>query len=120
MRFLMFVASVVLVAFVSSAWGQAVTLGEGRTFFERYVVLDESFDAALADLYLDDSRIKTLRRYPTGQERRLEMNGTQWKQLIRAAMPIARAKGDRSEYRNVRFELSGSLLRVRADRYSVL
>jgi len=119
-RLLMFMAIAAGVAFVCPAWGQPVTPGEGRAFFERYVALGDAFDPSLADLYLDESRILTLRRYPTGQERKLEMTGTQWKRLVRAAMPVARAKGDRSTYRDVRFEAAGRVLRARADRYSVL
>ena len=40
--------------------------------------------------------------------------------MLRAVMPAAKAKGDRSEFKNVRTESAGDLPRVRADRYSVL
>jgi hypothetical protein len=104
----------------TSAWSQAVTPAEGEKFFARYVALGEAFDVAVTELYLEDSRIRSLRRYPASQERILEMTGAQWKQLIRSAMPLAKAKGDRSEFGNLRFEAAGNLLRIRADRYSVL
>jgi hypothetical protein len=102
------------------AWSQAVTPAEGEKFFARYVALGEAFDVAVTELYLDDSRIRSLRRYPPGQEKTLEMTGAQWKQLIRSTMPLAKAKGDRGEFGNLRFEAAGNLLRIRADRYSVL
>ena len=114
------VAGLVGALLACSAWGQGITSVEGKKFFERYVALGEAYDVAVADLYLDNSRIVSLRLYPTGQQKTLEMTGAQWKQLIRGAMPLAKLKGDRSEYKNVRLESARSVVRVRADRYSVL
>ena len=97
----------------------ALDLQEGRRFFDRYVALGNSYNPSLATLYADSAAIKTTRRYPTGQIRSLELTGAQWKTLIQKAMPLARAQGDRSEFKNVRFEAVGDDIRVRADRYSV-
>ena len=89
-----------------------------KAFFDRYVALGERYDPRLADLYTDDARIRSTRRYPNGAARTLEMTGTQWKALVIAALPAAKSQGDRSKYQNVRFEPDGHLIRVRADRYS--
>ncbi|MET0850257.1 MAG: hypothetical protein ABW020_03920 [Candidatus Rokuibacteriota bacterium] len=100
---------------------QAVSPDEARRFFERYVALGDAYDGAIADLYLDTSRITTLRRGPVaGQDRTLEIDGARWRGLVRAAMPVARTRGDRSEFRNVRVEPAGELVRVLAERYAVV
>ena len=49
----------------------------------------------------------------------MEMAGAQWKALIGALMPVARASNDRSEFTNVRVEPAGPPVRIRADRYLV-
>ena len=97
----------------------ALDLQEGRRFFDRYISLGNSYNPSLATLYADSAAIKTIRRYPTGQIRSLELTGTQWKTLLQKAMPLAKAQGDRSEFKNVRLEAVGDDIRVKADRYSV-
>ncbi|HET9880135.1 MAG TPA: hypothetical protein VFS81_00135 [Candidatus Binatia bacterium] len=97
----------------------AVDLQEGQRFFDRYVALGNSYNPSIATLYADSAAIKTTRRYPTGQIRSLELTGAQWKDLIQKAMPLAKAQGDRSEFKNARFEAVGDDIRVKADRYSV-
>lgn len=120
MNYQVFLLAIVGSILATSVRAGTVAVTEGKKFFEHYVALGERYDPALADLYLDQSRIMSLRRYPTGQTKTLELNGSQWKQLIRAAMPTARARGDRSEFRNVRIEPSGDLVRVQAERYSAI
>jgi hypothetical protein len=100
---------------------QAVAPDEARRFFERYVTLGDAYDVAVADLYLDTARITSLRRGPApSQDRMLEIDGARWRGMVRAAMPVARARGDRSEFRGVRMEPAGEQVRVRAERYAVV
>lgn len=80
---------------------------EAAAFFERYRALAEAYDPALADLYADEARVSTLRRYPDGQRREVELTGAQWKAMIRQAMPLARAAGDRSVFSAVQVETDG-------------
>jgi hypothetical protein len=111
---------VVALAVPDVTHGQSISPEEGKRFFERYVRLGDAYDTAVADLYLDTSRITSVRRYPTGIYRTIEIPGHEWRATIRNAMPMARAKGDRSEFKNVRVDVDGRLMRVRADRYPVL
>ncbi|MFP3939740.1 MAG: hypothetical protein ACLF0P_05485 [Thermoanaerobaculia bacterium] len=96
-------------------------LAAAKALFEAYVELEHAFDPAVADLYADDAVIKNKRRYPTGQVRELELVGSQYKALIRQAMPLAKARGDRSTYSNVTYNLNddGSV-DIKASRYSEL
>lgn len=98
---------------------QGLQAAEARAFFDRYVALGDAYDSSLAELYSDNGRIRSARRYPDGQSRTMEMTGTQWKGMISSAMPLAKAQGDRSDFKNVRVERYGELMRIKADRYSV-
>ena len=90
-----------------------------RTFFARFVQISHAFDPAVADLYADEGRIVSVRRYSDGMERKFEMNGAEYKSLIREAMPIAKARGDISTYTDVSYQRDGTRVGIRAIRYSV-
>jgi hypothetical protein len=102
------------------AWADEISIEEGRVFFEKYQALDAAYDPAFIELYTDRSQIQTLRRYPHGLERKFQIPGAQWKLLLKKALPVAKARGDRSEYLNPRYEQKGNYLRIRATRYSIL
>lgn len=91
-----------------------------RTFFACFVQISHAFDPVLADLYADEGRIVSVRRYSDGMERKFEMNGAEYKSLIREAMPIAKARGDISTFTDVSYQRDGTRVRIRATRYSVL
>src|SRR5262245_32806549 len=110
-----------LLGSAGAAHSQNITPEEARKFFDRYVQLSDAYDTGLADLYSDSARITSLRRYPiANQNRTIKISGAQWRTMIRTSMPAARAKGDRSEFKNLRIEPVGDLIRVRADRYAVV
>lgn len=95
-----------------------LTVDEARAFFEHAQGLSDAFDPAFADLYDVAARITADRRYPGGFNKRIEVTGAQWKDMIRVAMPLAKVQNDRSEFTNVRFRDQGSAVRITADRYS--
>ncbi len=88
--------------------------------FERYVALEHAFDPAVADLYADTALIKNRRTYPTGQVREATLPATKYKEIIRTAMPVAKARDDRSLYSTVTYTPEGTGVRIKASRYSVL
>jgi len=67
--------------------------GRARTFFARFVEISHAFDPAVADFYADEARIVSVRKYPGGAERTLEMQGVEYKSLLRSVMPLAKARG---------------------------
>lgn len=75
-----------------------------RQLFEQYVALGHAYDARLAALYSDDAVIRNKRTYPTGEVRELTMPAAHYKTLMREAMPIAKARGDRNTFSNVRWK----------------
>jgi ketosteroid isomerase-like protein len=91
-----------------------------RTLFTQFVALGKAFDPALADLYADDARIMSVRKYPNGTQRTLDMRGAEYKALIREVMPIAKARGDTNTYADISYQREGSRIRIRATRVPAL
>jgi hypothetical protein len=91
-----------------------------RQLFEQYIALGQAYDARLADLYADAAVIRNKRTYPTGEVRELTMPAPRYKTLIREAMPIAKARGDRNTFSNVRYTSEGARVRIHASRFSEL
>ena len=88
--------------------------------FERYIALGHAYDVSIADLYADDAVIKNKRTYPTGEVRELTMPAANYKTLIRQAMPLAKTRGDRSTFSNVKYTAEGPRVRITASRFSEL
>ena len=98
----------------------ATSIDDAKVFFDRYVRLEQSFDPAVADMYAEGAFIKNTRIYPTGQVRELTMPANKYKALIRQAMPLAKLRGDTNIYSDITFSKEGSLVRIRAMRFSTL
>ena len=55
-----------------------------------------------------------------GLERELKMTGAQWKKLIKKAMPIAKKRGDISNFDKIVFSVFEDKVKIKANRYSAL
>jgi hypothetical protein len=93
---------------------------QAKALFTRFVELEQAYDIAVADLYADDAVIKNKRTYPTGEVRELTIPPAQYKQLLRQAMPLAKARGDRSTYSKCGYKAEGANVRISCSRYSEL
>ena len=113
-----FVLALVGVMFAAAVSTQANDAA--KQLFEQYVTLGHAYDSGVADLYSDDALIKNKRTYPSGKVRELTMPAGDYKALIRQAMPLAKARGDRSTYSNVKYAAEGSRVRITASRFSEL
>jgi hypothetical protein len=117
------VSSIALVVLVAGApaHGQATSpVEQARTFFARFVQLERAYDTGVADLYADDAVIRNKRTYANGEVRDVTFPAPQYKQLIRQAIPVARARGDRSRYTQCAYEPDGTRVRITCSRYSEL
>ncbi len=103
---------------LGSSHGDPIAIA--RAFFERYVRLEHAFDPAQADLYADDAKIINKRIYPGGKVASIPIAALRYKNLIRTTMADSKAKGDISNYSNETYTLEGSMVRIKATRYSVL
>lgn len=111
---------VILALTVLASQALAQSQGKAEQVFERYQSLERSFDPAVADLYCGTAVIRNTRIYPDGTKRTLELSAAKYQALIRAAMPLAKAKGDYGTYTGVSYTPEGSAIRVAATHYSVL
>lgn len=99
---------------------QAQAKNPAEAVFASYQSLERSFNPDVADLYCDTAVIRNVRTYPDGQQRTLELPAPKYKELIRAAIPQARLKGDYSTYSQVTYVPEGDSVRITATRYSVV
>lgn len=111
-------ASLVSILLLSGSL-QAQAGSPAQSVFASYQSLERAFSPDVADLYCDTAVIRNVRTYPGGQKRTLEMPAPKYKALIRAAMPLAKAKGDYSTYSKVAYAPEGENIRITATRYSV-
>lgn len=96
----------------------ALAQSEAEALFVKYKTLERAFDPDVVNLYCDTALIRNVRSYPDGQQRTLELPAPKYKELIRYAMPMAKAKNDVNTYSEVAFSQEGGNTRITAKRYS--
>jgi hypothetical protein len=116
--FLDCVILVTLIVSSSNLLATPISETQAKAFVERFIALGENYDEALADLYLDESEISAVRKTSPTQSQSLKFEGKRYKAIVRAAMPSAKAQGDRSSLSNFRYVAESGAMRIRADRYS--
>lgn len=107
-----------LTGFSQAIYADPIT--EAKTLFHRYAAIEAAFDPNVVELYADDAIVRNKRIYPTGQVRELTIPAPQYKQLIRASMPLAKIKNDYNTYSEVMFKGDGRGVRITAKRFSVM
>ncbi len=105
--------------FISYA-AQALEEAEVQRFFERYQRLSEEFSVQVADLYLDNATISTLRHSADGSAQKMSIGGKQFKELLVQVMAAAKETGDISRFSNIEVSIEGETATITAHRYSVL
>jgi len=104
----------------ASAQQVASPVDKAKALFVRFVQLEQAYDPRVADVYADDAVITDKRTYPNGKVREVTFPPQKYKQLIRQALPVARARGDRSTYTQCVYEPQGPRVRITCARYSEL
>jgi hypothetical protein len=92
MRFLMIVLLAV------TPFAHAGKPDEVRAFFDNLVERTNAFDAGVADLYSPDARIIAI----VDGSAKVEITGSQLKQIANQVMPIAQRNGDTNTYKKVK------------------
>ncbi|RED53848.1 hypothetical protein [Aestuariispira insulae] len=93
---------------------------QAQRFFEKFMVLEECFDPALAALYADEARVILSTTSARGVESRQVFSGCQWKWRLSQRLEQAKALGDGNLYSDISYSLRGNRVHIRADRYSTL
>ncbi len=118
MRQFRLLAAIIVMACIAQTAGAQSGIAPAKQLFGKYVALGNRFDPSLADLYSDRAVIRNTRRYPNGQRRTIEIPAAKYKELIRTTTSLAKARGDRNTYSNVKYTQEGTKVRIRAKRYS--
>lgn len=114
------VASIVLIA-ASTARAQGdASLSAAKELFQKYMDLEHNFDIGLGDLYAPEAVIRNTRVYPGGQNQTLSFSATEYKRLLRAQLPLAKAKNDVNQYSSITYTKEGNGVRIRCTRSSQL
>ena len=116
-------AIILVVGFTTVAGAQSLPAdarARAEQLWNRYVALEAAFDPAVADLYADDAVIRNRRTYPTGEVREATVPATQYKALIRQAIPLAKAKNDLSRYSGCTYTAAEPRVRIACARFSTL
>lgn len=93
-------------------------LSSARELFQRYIDLERNFDVAQGDLYAADARVKNTRLYPGGQSQVISLSGTEYRRLLRAALPLAKARNDQNQYSAITYQKEGNGVRIKCTRFS--
>ncbi|HTJ96446.1 MAG TPA: hypothetical protein VL381_03180, partial [Rhodocyclaceae bacterium] len=111
-----------LICLSCSGWTQAkpISKAEGEAFFKQYIALTSAFDPAFTDLYAPSANIIGMKHTDNGEMEKQQVTGAQWKQLVAFNLSKAKKRNDQSTFNNVRYEVIGERLRIRANRYSLL
>lgn len=96
------------------------SIAEAQKVFRQFVELEKSFDPSLADLFAPNAVIKDVRVYQDGQTKTITWSGSDYKQVLRAGLPIARARNDVNTYGPANYYRDGNNIRIKTTRQSVL
>lgn len=89
---------------------------EAQRLFKQYTDLEKSYDPAQAELYAPTAVIKDTRVYQDGESKTLTWTGENYKQIIKAQLPVARARNEQYVYSQVSYSKEGNNVRVRCTR----
>ena len=109
---------IVVILLIFSVSSYANTSEKANEFFKKYIQLSDAFDVSVVDLYLDEAKIHTQRKYPHGLVRGMELSGSKWKQLVVKVMPIAKAQNDKSTFSKITIIKQGDGFKVKSNSYS--
>jgi hypothetical protein len=104
----------------SSSSSKNQIIAEAKKFFERYVALSNSFDPAIVDLYSDSAYIQSTRYYVGGKSRTLRLPASEYKKMILAVLPTAKAAKDTDSYSKTTYSLESKGVKITTLRHSNL
>lgn len=95
---------------------QETALLEAQKLFKQYTDLERNYDTSITDLYAPDAVIKDTRQYQDGQSKTLTWTGESYKQILKAQIPVAKARGEQYAYSAPAYTREGSGVRIRCTR----
>jgi hypothetical protein len=116
------VLSLILLTLVSTnspAKADDPAVVEAQKLFKQYVDSEHNYDPSQAELYAPNANIKDVRVYSDGQSKTLSWTGDNYKQIVKAQLPVAKARGEQNTYSQVNYIREGNNVRIKCVRASV-
>lgn len=105
---------------VNAAYADDPAVLEAQKLFRQFVDYEHNYDSAQADLYAPNANIKDVRVYSDGQSKTLSWVGDAYKQIVKAQLPVAKARGEQNAYSQVTYTREGNNVRIKCLRASAL
>jgi hypothetical protein len=99
----------------SAAADDAATL-DAQRIFKQFVDLEHSYDPAQADLYASSAVIKDTRVYQDGPTKTFNWTGDNYKSIIKAQLPVQKARSEQFAYTQVSYAREGNNIRIKCTR----
>ncbi len=93
-------------------------VAEAQRIFKQYSEMEHQYDPLQADLYANAAVIKDTRIYQDGQSKTLNWSGESYKQIVKARMPVLKARNEQFSYSQMSFTREGNNVRVRCQRFN--
>jgi hypothetical protein len=91
---------------------------EAQKLFKQYTDLERAYDPSQSDLFSSTAAIRDTRVYQDGTNKLFTWSGENYKLIIKAQMPVSRARGEQYVYSQVTYAREGNNVRIKCNRYS--
>lgn len=93
---------------------------EAQKIFKQFTDMERAFDPSLAELFAPNAVIKDIRIYQDGQNKTITWSGNDYKQVLRAGLPVAKVRNDINNYGPPNFVRDGANVRIKTTRNNLL
>lgn len=91
---------------------------DAQKFFKQYTDLERAYDPSMAELFAPTATIKDTRLYQDGTNKVLTWTGESYKRIIKARLPVAKARSEQFVYSQISFARDGGNVRIKCSRSS--
>lgn len=95
-------------------------IAEGQRIFKQYTEMERAFDPTLSELFAPNALVKDVRIYQDGQTKTITWSGNEYKQVLRAGLPVAKIRNDINSYSGITYTRDGANVRIKGTRHSQL
>lgn len=113
-----FIASALLVSIQLGSSAEDQSILEAQKLFKLYTEFEHAYDPAQAELFSPSAAIKDTRIYQDGQNKTLSWTGENYQRLIKAQLPVSKARAEQFTYSAPTFTKEGNNVRMRCTRSS--
>jgi len=93
---------------------------EAQKVFKQFSEMERAFDPAVAELFAPNAVVKDVRVYQDGQTKTITWSGTDYKQVLRAGLPVAKIRNDLNTYSAIAYSREGANVRIKGSRHNTL